>query len=121
MGSSSRTQRKLPLVPLVKSPLVKSMISGERENIGSVLVNDQNGLSLLDTTAVDGKQSNNKISGMYTSLTRLSSALTPCSKNQPNDTSSPPLITIEMEGLSSVLIKEYEGHAVAIKVPNGRT
>lgn len=61
-------------------------------------------------------------SGVYTSLTRLAATLTPYqTASMNNENPSPPLITIEMGGPSSILIKEYDGHTVAMKVPNRTT
>ena len=105
MNSAQRTSRI--------SPLVEAMVSGEqRAGVGGILVNDLNGLCLVSKGNM--KSTNESInSGVYTSLAKLASTLTPCQNNE-----NPPLITIEMEGPSSILIKEYDGHTVAMKVPN---
>jgi len=58
-------------------------------------------------------------SGVYTSLTRLASTLTPYQEASMNNENPPsPLITIEIDGPASILVKEYVGHTIAIKVPN---
>jgi len=116
------------------SPLVEAMVSGEhRANVGGLLVNDVNGLCLISkgnmststptstTTAMtaSGDNHDDANSGVYTSLTRLASTLTPyqeASMNNENPLS--PLITIEIDGPASILVKEYVGHTIAIKVPN---
>jgi len=112
MNSSQRQQHKAARI----SPLVEAMVSGEREGVGGILVNDLNGLCLL----CKGDMADTNNSGVYTSLTRLASALTPYQmSSMGNDNPpSPPLITIELEGAASILIKEYDGHTVAMKVPN---
>lgn len=56
-------------------------------------------------------------SGVYTSLTKLAFQLQPGSSSADTSAaSSAPLITIETEE-SNLLIKEYDGHAIALKVP----
>ncbi|OEU15592.1 hypothetical protein FRACYDRAFT_240285 [Fragilariopsis cylindrus CCMP1102] len=93
----------------------------ERSSPG-ILVNDLNGLCLISkgnmsSSATTNTNTNN--SGVYTSLTRLASTLTPYqTANMNNENPPSPLITIELEGASSILIKEYDGHTVAMKVPN---
>jgi Ragulator complex protein LAMTOR5 len=94
------------------SPLVESLISGDRAGVGGILANDVNGLCLVSK----GNMPMSHESGDYTNLTRLASKLTPYANSGSN--SSPPLITIEMEGPTSLLIKEYDGHTVALQVPN---
>ena len=111
------------------SPLVEAMVSGEqRAGVGGILVNDLNGLCLVSkgnmtttttTTAATVTSSANNNSGVYTSLTKLASTLTPYQTSSTNNENPPsPLITIEIDGPSSILVKEYDGHTVAIKVPN---
>jgi hypothetical protein len=118
------------------SPLVESMISGDRDGVGGILANDVNGLCLFEkgnmvtrgtsTTSLARNGSVNDAScdnsGVYTSLTRLASTLAPCriakASSSSSTLSSTPLITIEMEGPTSILIKEYDGHTVAMRVPN---
>ena len=103
------------------------MVSGEqRAGVGGILVNDLNGLCLvskgnMSSTGEKPPASDNN-SGVYTSLTRLASTLTPYQTATMNNENPPsPLITIEMEGPASIIIKEYDGHTVAMKVPNKRT
>ena len=92
-------------------PLVESLISGDRSEVGGVVCNDPNGLALL----TEGKLERD--SGVFTSLTRLASQLSPA---RADESLPAPLITIETEE-SAILVKEYDGHAVAIKVPNSST
>lgn len=84
------------------------------------LINDPNGLCLLSKGSMMANNNNTGSSnrGVYTSLTRLASTLIPSINNDDNTAHSTPLVTIEMEGTSSILIKEYDGHTVAMKVPN---
>lgn len=100
------------------------MVSGEqRAGVGGILVNDLNGLCLVSKgkMAADST-SDDTNSGVYTSLTRLASTLTPHQTAIANNENPPsPLITIEMDGPASILVKEYDGHAVAVKVPNRET
>lgn len=116
MNSSPRTKRI--------SPLVEAMVSGEqRAGVGGILVNDLNGLCLVSKGSMSStatKSSSDGISsGVYTSLARLASTLTPYQTATMNNENPPsPLITIEMDGRASILIKEYDGHTVAVKVPN---
>ena len=115
------------LTGTIKSPLVEFMISGDRTGVGGILANDANGLCLIDkgnmvtTTTVStrnaGTDASCDNSGVYTSLAKLASTLTPC-QSAKSSSSSPPLITIELEGPTSILIKEYDGHTVAMRVPN---
>ena len=101
------------------------MISGDRAGVGGILANEVNDLCLIDkgnivtpTVARNGvAHTGGDNSGVYTSLTKLASTLTPC-QTAKSTSASPPLITIEMEGRTSILIKEYDGHTVAIRVPN---
>lgn len=80
------------------SPLVQALNGG-------ILVHAPNGLCLYEEGLKD--------SGVYTSLTRLAATLTPAATETTN-----PLITLELEHDSSILVKEYDGHTVAMKVPN---
>eukprot|EP00531_Pseudo-nitzschia_arenysensis_P019821 CAMPEP_0116127382 /NCGR_PEP_ID=MMETSP0329-20121206/6812_1 /TAXON_ID=697910 /ORGANISM="Pseudo-nitzschia arenysensis, Strain B593" /LENGTH=128 /DNA_ID=CAMNT_0003621481 /DNA_START=54 /DNA_END=440 /DNA_ORIENTATION=- len=119
MNATQRTSRI--------SPLVDAMVSGEqRAGVGGILVNDLNGLCLVskgNMTSTAAKSTTEGInSGVYTSLARLASTLTPYQTASMNNENPPsPLITIEMEGPASILIKEYDGHTVAMKVPNKET
>uniref|UniRef100_A0A6V0A318 Uncharacterized protein n=1 Tax=Pseudo-nitzschia australis TaxID=44445 RepID=A0A6V0A318_9STRA len=118
------------------SPLVETMVSGEqRTGIGGILVNDMNGLCLVSkgnmssspptattANAISSDNHDDTNSGVYTSLTRLASTLTPYqTASTNNENPSSPLITIEMDGLASIIIKEYDGHTIAMKVPNRTT
>lgn len=93
------------------SPLVESLLTGDRAGVGGILCNDPNGLCLISKGNMDSDAN----SGAYTSLVRLASQLQP-NQQQQNDTSPAPLITIETDE-TSILIKEYDGHTVAMRVP----
>ena len=96
------------------SPLVQSLISEDRADVGGFLCNDPSGLCLISR----GDMNSDNDSGVYTSLVRLASQLSPHQKATMNNESVPaPLITIETDA-SSILVKEYDGHTVAMKVPN---
>jgi hypothetical protein len=116
--ASRQKQGKQPSSQTQFSPLVESLISGDRAGVGGLLANDVNGLCLVCRGDMPMKHE----TGVYTNLTRLASKLTPCTSaaedGNPTSHTSTPLITIEMEGSASILIKEYDGHTVAIKVPN---
>ena len=67
----------------------------------SVIVNDPNGLCLTATGDM-----NQRTSGVYTSLWKLASQL------------SGPVKRVVIETKTGIIhLKEYEGHAVAMKVP----
>lgn len=86
-----------------RNELVQSLMSGDREGIGGAICNDRNGLCLGCRGAMDASKS-----GIYTSLIKLAAQLDPGSE--------PPLITIETDK-AALLVKEYDGHAVALRVP----
>lgn len=93
------------------SPLVESILTGSnRDGVAGILANDVNGLCLVSK----GSMPEGVDSGVYTNLTRLASQLSAATASSNIN----PLITIELEGPASLLIKEYDGHTVAIKVPN---
>mmetsp|Transcript_1425 Transcript_1425/g.2468 ORF Transcript_1425/g.2468 Transcript_1425/m.2468 type:complete len:127 (+) Transcript_1425:3-383(+) len=118
MSSSQRQSRQRQSTTRT-SPLVEAMVSGDRAGVGGIVANDMNGLCLISKGNMTTPSSDSNDTGVYTSLTRLASALTPSqTASMNNENVSSPLITIEMEGPSSLLIKEYDGHTVAIKVPN---
>lgn len=54
-------------------------------------------------------------SGTYTSLVRLASQLYP--QQEGGMSTDAPIVKIETDS-SSILVKEYDGHTVAMKVPN---
>ena len=121
MNSPQRTSRI--------SPLVEAMVSGEQR---AILVNDLNGLCLVSkgnmSSAVKSTTPSNTViiednnRGIYTSLTRLASTLTPYQTASTNNENPPsPLITIEMDGPASIIIKENDGHTIAMKIPNRGT
>jgi hypothetical protein len=89
------------------NPLVDSLISGDRR-VGGILCNDRSGLCLSSAGAIDSSNS-----GVYTNLVRLATQL----QQQGKATDSTPLITIETYS-SAIIVKEYDGHAVALKVPS---
>jgi len=73
----------------------------------NIICNDPNGLCLAASGDMD-----KKTSGVYTSLLRLASGLggeEPCKR-----------IVIETTS-ATIHVKEYEGHAVAMKVPLAET
>lgn len=86
-----------------RNGLVNSLLSGDREGIGGAICNDQNGLCLACRGAMDASKS-----GVFTSLVKLAAKLDPGSE--------PPLITIETDK-AALLVKEYDGHAVALRTP----
>jgi Ragulator complex protein LAMTOR5 len=94
--------------------LVDSLVSGDREGVGGILCNDSSGLCLASRGTMMGETGN---SGVYTSLVRLASQL-----HQQGDSNgdATPLITIETEK-SAVLVKEYDGHVIAVRVPSVAT
>ena len=75
-----------------------------QSKVGGVLCNDSNGLCLLSEGYTHGD------SGVCTNLVRLASQLSPY------DPGNAPLITLESQP-SVVLIKEYDGNTVSIRVP----
>jgi hypothetical protein len=89
------------------TPLVDSLVSGDRQGVGGILCNDSVGLCLSSKGEIDSSNS-----GVYTNLVRLASQL----QQQGEATDSAPLITIETDA-SALLVKEYDGHAVALRVP----
>eukprot|EP00934_Nitzschia_sp_Nitz4_P008948 Nitzschia sp. Nitz4//scaffold178_size73299//26025//26339//NITZ4_005701-RA/size73299-processed-gene-0.4-mRNA-1//1//CDS//3329539128//8938//frame0 len=92
-------------------PLVESLTSGDRSEIGGILCNDVNGLCLVSK----GNMSAQANSGVYSNMVRLASQLSP---NQSSaDANNAPLITIECD-TSTFLVKDYNGHAVALRVPS---
>jgi hypothetical protein len=102
-----------------------------RNNVGGIVVNDPNGLCVVHrgTVLVDGNDT-----GVFTSLTRLARQLGP-NHDGGSDTNaaapaaaaaaaaSGPLITLEYDeaasigAASAILLKDYDGHAVAFRVP----
>jgi hypothetical protein len=91
-----------------RTPLVNSLVSGDRQGVGGILCNDSSGLCLSSKGEIDSSNS-----GVYTNLVRLASQL----QQQGEATDSAPLITIETDA-SALLVKEYDGHAVALRVPS---
>mmetsp|Transcript_7235 Transcript_7235/g.10222 ORF Transcript_7235/g.10222 Transcript_7235/m.10222 type:complete len:145 (-) Transcript_7235:115-549(-) len=98
-------------------PLVESLLSVDRgggessggsgsATTGGALCNDPSGLCLGSRGAIDSSKS-----GIYTSLVRLAAQI-----DHGGDTNDVPLITIETKD-SAVLVKEYDGHTVALRVP----
>lgn len=74
-----------------------------------ILVNDPTGLCIASKGDIDTENS-----GIYTSLVRLAAQL-PEVKNS-IDSRVSPLITIEF-GSHAMIVKEYDGHVVALRVP----
>jgi hypothetical protein len=98
-----------------------------RNNVGGIVVNDPNGLCVVHrgTVLVDGNDT-----GVFTSLTRLARRLGPnhdggidTNAAAPAAAASGPLITLEYDeaasigAASAILLKDYDGHAVAFRVP----
>lgn len=103
--SNNKQNRKPQSQP--STPLVDSLVSGDREGVGGILCNDASGLCLSSTGAIDSSHS-----GIYTNLVRLAAQL---QHGEATDTA--PLITIETDQ-AAILVKEYDGHAVAVRVPS---
>lgn len=97
-GSSSSPTKGAP-----NGGLVQSLLSEKSKGIGGAICNDRNGSCLAAKGAVAASTS-----GVFTSLTKLASQINPGS--------DPPLITIETDK-AALLVKEYDGHAVALRVP----
>ena len=90
-----------------------------------LLCNDPSGLCLSATGAFLMDDSKSKqlqsvddmaSSGVYTSLTKLAQQLQTPDAGNPA-ASMAPLITIETDSCN-ILVKEYDGHAIAMKVPS---
>lgn len=86
------------------SRLVDNLVAGDKAELDGISCNDPNGLCLLSKG--DMKSAND--SGTYTTLVRLASQL------QTHVEAA--LIVIETKS-SNILVKDYDGHAVAMKVP----
>lgn len=116
MASSSAQQ---PIPPTQtqqpQTTTSSSNASTAAASIDGILCNDPSGLCLMSK----GTMKDNEDSGAYTSLARLASQLSFLQQQQVTNMSNgeSPLITIETD-TSRILIKEYDGHAVAMKVPN---
>lgn len=95
--------------------VVESMVSGDRADVGGVLCNDVAGMCLLS----HGHMKSNSESGVYTSLVRLASQLSPLQRESVNSNQPVPLVTIECDA-TAVLVKEYDGHTVALRVPKSQ-
>jgi len=89
------------------SRLVDNLLTGDRAEIEGISCNDPSGLCLLSK----GNMTSANDSGTYTTLVRLASQIQTQQGNV-----EVPLITIETKS-SSIMVKEYDGHAVAMKVP----
>lgn len=120
--------------------LVDRIVSGEtgRDGVDGILCNDPSGLCMAARGSLNTRN-NIANSGVYTNLIRLASQLQGASKNeeqqqqqqqqpqqqQPSgggvgaSTTEVPLITIEYDD-SAVLVKEYDGHVVALRVPSAK-
>ena len=72
-------------------------------NNGSMVVNDPSGLCLVNKGSITDN------TGALTNLTRLAQQL------QSNENTSNPLIALEYAS-TSILLKDYDGHAVAVQV-----
>jgi hypothetical protein len=98
-----------PQHPTQTSRLVESLLSGDSATIDGILCNDPSGLCLISK----GNMNCENESGAYTNLVRLASQLHPQQQAAMNEA---PLITIESDS-TSILVKEYDGHTVAMKAP----
>ena len=85
---------------------VQALLQSHNDS-GGVVVNDPNGLCLLNKG--DNMIGNGNDTGALTSLTRLAQKLQ-------NGDSSHPLIALEYD-TAAILLKDYDGHAVALQVP----
>lgn len=85
--------------------IIDSLISGDRQGVGGALCNDPTGLCLVSKGKIDSSKS-----GVYTSIVRLASQLDSGGEGEV------PLISIETDK-AALLVKEYDGHTVAIRVP----
>lgn len=83
--------------------LVQDLTEGSRAGVGGLLCNDATGLCISAHGPMDAANA-----GVYTSLTRLAAQL---QQSEPA-----PLITIECDD-SAVIVKDFDGHAVAVRVP----
>jgi hypothetical protein len=106
------------------SSLAESLLTGDRAGVGGFLCNDPNGLCLVAKGKMMTNDPTNSNSGVYTSLVRLASQLQEhqpsVNKESTTHNSSSPLITIETD-TTAILVKEYDGHAVAMRVPRTET
>lgn len=114
-NSSSSSQKAQPSTTQAVTSSSEANNATATASVDGLLCNDQSGLCLVSKgTMKDGKDS-----GAYTSLSRLASQLSFPNQEQTTNMNSTesPLITVETDK-NKILIKEYEGHAVAMKVPN---
>jgi hypothetical protein len=109
------------------SSLAESLLTGERAGVGGFLCNDPNGLCLVAKGKMMTNDPTNSNSGVYTSLVRLASQLQEHQLQRPSvikesttHNSSSTLITIETD-TTAILVKEYDGYAVAMRVPRTET
>ena len=116
-------QRRQP--SLLDSLLVTADQNATEAGFG-VLCNDPSGLcvsatgtfvsSNSTTTQLHQTMDDTAASGVYTSLTKLAQQLHP----DADAAAAAPLITIESDDFN-LLVKEYDGHAIALKVPAAAT
>ena len=94
--------------------VVEALLTGDRAGVGGILCNTPDGLCLTSRGNMDQEKS-----GIFTNLVRLSWQLSAATKGgAPNERGNgKPLIAIEMDS-TSILIKEYDGHTVAMRVPS---
>lgn len=104
---------------------------GSGSGVGGVLCNDPVGLCLacegkMSTNNQTGEKKNDN-TGVYTSLARLASQLSPAQEMVGGMSSNPsphhdaatvaaPLVTVEMDS-SCVLLKDYNAHVIAFLLP----
>lgn len=94
------------------APQEKDSTGESSSDVGGILCNDPSGLLLGSRGSLHVESAND--SGTYTNLVKLAAKL----KDPSGQSSVSPLITIETED-SAILVKEYDGHAVAMRVPRG--
>lgn len=129
-NSNSNTQRQPSLLDSLleaTAPADDALSLDKRSNSSGfgLLCNDRSGLCLSATGAFLTDNAKSKqlqslddmaSSGVYTSLTKLAQQLQTPDAGNPA-ASMAPLITIETDDFN-VLVKEYDGHAIALKVPS---
>jgi Ragulator complex protein LAMTOR5 len=85
--------------------------AGDNRKESGILCNDPNGLCIASEGSLGGGGGKHEDWGVYTNMVKLASQLTGA------DSQSAPLITIETDQ-AAILVKSYEGHTVALRVPS---
>ena len=94
----------------IQAKVMEALLSDSSS--GGVLCNDPSGLCVNSKGRIDYSQS-----GIYTNLTQLASRL---EESYSQGIKVSPLITLETDR-ATLLVKEYDGHAVVLRVPNAET